>query len=246
MTRARLLSLRIGATSCLLLLLFVAVRSLWYPTGFFQLFGIGKLFLIVAIAALIAGPVLSAVVFKPGKKHLVIDLLVLAVIELVIIVWGAYEIAARRPVYAVFAVDRFEAVSAHEVDIANLQYPNLRGRPATWPRLVYAELPTDVDAMNRLIDETVLYGMSDIDRRPEFWKPYPQGLATLKQVAIPLEELLAGEDTRAALVREWLQIQPLSAADYLYLPIRGSKGDGTAILHADIAYPVDVLPVDPW
>ncbi|MGI9222702.1 MAG: hypothetical protein ACR2QS_16875 [Woeseiaceae bacterium] len=246
MTRARLFSLRISATLCLLLPLFVVVRTLWYPSGYFEIFGVGKLLLIVAVAALVAGPVLSAVVYKPGKKSLVFDLLVLACIEIVIVGWGTYEIAERRPVYTVFAVDRFEAVAAGEVDAARLRYTALLGRSATAPRLIYAELPTDVDAMNRLIDETVLYGMADIDRRPEFWKPYPQGMPALKQAAIPLRKLLVEDGLQAAMLRDWLQQRSLRAADYLFLPIRGSKADGTVILHADVGYPVDVIAVDPW
>ena len=246
MTRARLFSLRIGVTLGVLVLLFATVRLLWFPGGYFQIFGIPKLFLVAAVAAIVAGPVLSAVVYKPGKKGLKTDLVVLAVIEVAIWAWAAYEFAERRPAFAVFAVDRFEAVAAREVELAQIHDPGLADRPGTAPRLVYAELPTDPEVMNRLIDETVLYGMADIDRRPEFWKPYPQGISALKQAAQPLQALLRSGDARAPYVRRWLQKRSLSADDFLYLPVQGSKADGTIILHADIGYPVGVLPIDPW
>jgi hypothetical protein len=246
MTRARLFSLRIGATLGALVLLFATVRLLWFPGGYFQIFGIPKLLLVAAVAAIVAGPVLSTVVYKPGKKGLKSDLVVLAVIEFVIWGWAAYEFSERRPVFAVFAVDRFEAVAATEIDLAQIRYPGLSHWPATAPRLVYAELPTDPEVMSRLIDETVLYGMADIDRRPEFWKPYPQGIAVLKQAAQPLQTLLTSGDTRAPYVRRWLRKQSLLADDFLYLPVQGSRADGTIVLHADIGYPVDVLPIDPW
>ena len=246
MTRATLFSLRVCATLALLVLLYATVRLLWFPGGYFQIFGIGKLLLVAAVGATVAGPVLSAVVYKPGKKGLKFDLAVLGIIELAILAWATYEISDRRPVFAVFAVDRFEAVAAREVDLTEARFPGLSDWPATSPRLVYAELPTDPEVMNRLIDETVLYGMADIDRRPEFWKPYPQGIQVLKQAAQPLQALLAPDDPRASEVQHWLRKQASSAEDFLYLPIQGSKADGTLIVHADIGYPVDVLPIDPW
>ena len=246
MTRARLFSLRLAASASVLALAFLVIRLLWFPSGYFQIFGVGKLFLMMAGAALIVGPTLSTLVFRPGKKGLKFDLGVLAAVELIAIAWGMTEIAARRPVYAVFAVDRFEAVAAAEIDMAQIRYAEHVDWPGQGPRLAYAELPTDVEVMNRLIDETVLYGMADIDRRPEFWKPYPRGLVVIKAAAAPLSDLLSIDDSRGAVIHKWLRSRKMSAAELVFLPIRGSKGDGAIILHADIGYPVDVLPVDPW
>ncbi|MGI9200165.1 MAG: hypothetical protein ACR2QL_03845 [Woeseiaceae bacterium] len=246
MTRARLFSLRFAASASVLALAFLLVRLLWFPSGYFQIFGVGKLFLMMAGAALIVGPALSTLFFKPGKKGMKFDLIALAAVELMAVGWGMTEIAARRPVYAVFAVDRFEAVAAAEIDMTQIRYAEHVDLPGTGPRLVYAELPTDGEVMNRLIDETVLYGMADIDRRPEFWKPYPQGVVALKTAAAPLTDLLRAGDSRAAVIDKWLRGQKMTASELLFLPIRGRKGDGTIILHADIGYPVAVLPVDPW
>ncbi len=122
----------------------------------------------------------------------------------------------------------------------------LAARPWITPRLIYAELPTDVDVMNRLIDETVILGMQDIDRRPEFWKAYAQGMSFIKEAAIPLSTLLSANDVRAGPINEWLARQELSADAYLYLPVRGRAADGMMILHADTGYPVDLLAIDPW
>ena len=246
MTRARLFQLRFTLSASVLLLAFVVVRLLWYPSGYFQIFGAGKLFLMLAAVVLVVGSGLSTLIFIPGKKGLKFDLIVLACIEIAVLGWGMYEIHERRPIYAVYAVDRFEAVSAAEVDLGQLQFPDLAARPGHEPRLVYAEMPTDVDELNQLIDETVFMGMADIDRRPEFWRPYPQGLAVLKASARPLATLLAGGDTNADVIQRWLDRRSASADDFLYLPIQGSRSDGTIILHADIGYPVDVLAIEIW
>jgi len=246
MTRARLFALRLAATTGLLLLAFVGVRLLWFPGDYFVISGVTKLFLTLVAVNLIVGPGLSTLLYKPGKWGLKFDLVVIACLEVAILGWAMHEISGRRPAFVVFAVDRFEAVTISEIDPNSLHKSQLAVRPGHAPRLIYAELPTDADAMSRLIDETVLLGMQDIDRRPEFWKPYAQGMPFIKRAATPLSALLSANDVRAESIKRWLAQQELSVNDYLYLPIQGRTADGMIILHADIGYPVDVLAIDPW
>ncbi|MDH3750191.1 MAG: hypothetical protein OEU40_06310, partial [Gammaproteobacteria bacterium] len=180
------------------------------------------------------------------KKGLVMDLCLLAAVELIALTLAVSMIHARRPYYTVFAVDRFESVSRVEVDATQMGFAKFDTRPGHEPRLVYAELPQDRQAFDQLMDETVFQGKEDIDRRPEFWKPYTVGIPILKSAAKPLEDLLRGDEGRAARVQRWLTEQDGARREYLYLPLRGKSGDVTMILHADIGYPVDILTVDPW
>lgn len=246
MTRAELFTRRIVPTAAALILAFVLLRFLWFPAGYFMISGVAKPFLILLAVNVIVGPGLSTLVYKPGKKGLKFDLIAIACIEIGILAWGMYEILQRRPDFAVFAVDRFEAVSASEVDFAQIRNTPMASRPGQTPRLIYAELPTDPEVMNRLIDETVFLGMQDIDRRPEFWRPYSEGIPLIKSVARPLSELVSGSNAHAQLIGRWLANQDLPVTDYLFLPIQGRAADGVMILHADIGYPVDVLAIDPW
>ncbi len=246
MTRARLFTQRFAATGSLLLLAFLVIRFLWFPGDYFVISGVAKLFLMLVAVNLVVGPGLSTLLYKPGKWGLKFDLVVIACIEIAILGWALHEISERRPAFVVFAVDRFEAVTVSEVDLGQLGDSRLALRPGHTPRLIYAELPTDLDAMSRLIDETVFLGMLDIDRRPEFWKPYAEGMAFIKGAAMPLSALASVQDDRAGSIQRWLAQQELSVNDYLYLPIRGRTADGMMILHADIGYPVEVLAIDPW
>jgi hypothetical protein len=59
MTRARLFAQRFAATGSLLLLAFMVIRFLWFPDGYFQIFGIAKLFLVLVAVNLVVGPGLS-------------------------------------------------------------------------------------------------------------------------------------------------------------------------------------------
>ncbi|MGI9272039.1 MAG: hypothetical protein ACR2QT_09710 [Woeseiaceae bacterium] len=246
MTRSQLFQIRFAATAGLLLLAFLMVRFLWFPSGYFGISGVAKLFLVLVGVNFVVGPVLSTILFKPGKWGLKFDLVVVACVEVAILMWGLAEIHERRPAFAVFAVDRFEAVTQSEVDPSQLAASGLDSSTGFAPRLVYAELPTDIDVMNQLIDDTVFLGKKDIDRRPEFWKPYATGMRVIKAAVVPVTDLLLPQDDRATAIQSWLERNDAQAKDYTYLPIQGWSADGIVILHADIGYPVTVLAIDPW
>ena len=238
MTRSRLFVIRLAATAALLLLAILVVRVLWFPGGHFALAGVATLLWVLAGVNLVIGPGLSAVLFRPGKWGLKFDLVVMACVELAVFTWGMAEIHARRPAFTVFAVDRFEAVTAAEIDYAVAA--------GALPRLVYAELPNDPEIMSQLIDDTVFLGRADIDRRPEFWRPYAAGMGVIKAAALPVDALLAPDYDGAATVQRWLQRHDADAADYRFLPVQGASSDGVVLLHADIGYPAAILAIDPW
>ncbi len=246
MTRARVFRIRLAATAFVLLPAVAVVRFLWYPGGYFAISGVSGLLLVLVAVVVVLGPGLSSFVYKPQKPGLRFDLIVIACAEIAVLGWALSEIHDRRPAFTVFAVDRFEVVARSEVDLTPLADSSLVTRPGHAPRLIFAELPSDPDAMNQLIDDTVFLGKADIDRRPEFWRPYAQGVATVKARARPLSLFLKLSDDLAGPVRRWLARRNANASDYVYLPIRARGGDATMIVHADVGYPVGIVAVDPW
>lgn len=246
MSRTRLFLLRLAATAALLSLVFSVVRGLWYPGAYFAISGAGRYVLILVAVVVVIGPALSALVYKPGKKHLALDLGVLAAVEVAAVIAATTVLYLRQPHFSVFAVDRFEAVALGDVDRAMIANGAMRTRPGHEPRLVYAEMPTDPGALSQLIDETLMQGKPDIDRRPDFWRPYAQGIPTIRDAASPFAVLLEGDDQRARAGARWLSRSGLEAGELIYLPLRGRLRDAAIILHADTVYPVATLDVDPW
>ncbi len=246
MTRAMVFQLRLAATVSVRLPVIAIVRLLWYPDGYFAITGVSRLLLVLVAVVVVLGPGLSAVVYKPGKPGLRFDFIVIACVEITILGWALSEIYDRRPAFTVFAVDRFEVVARSEVDLTPLGNSTLVTPPGHEPRLIYAELPSDPEVMNQLIDDTVFLGKADIDRRPEFWKPYSEGVAKVKAQARPLSHILTLSDGRAEPVKRWLARRHANANNYVYLPIRATGGDAIMIVHAEVGYPVGIVAVDPW
>lgn len=246
MTRLQVWWIRLAASAMVLMPLIGVTRLLWYPGGYSALAGVNKLLLVLVAVSVIIGAGLTTLLYRPGKRGLRLDIGLVAVLELAAVVWAAYEIHGRRPEYTVFAVDRYEVVTAREVDQQLAESAGIVPRPGHTPRLVFAEVPDDPSARSRLIEETVLGGMADIDRRPEFWQPYPNGVPAVLARARPLAELLQIADGRDRAVARWLERAGANAADHLYAPVRGKRRDAVMVVHARTGYPVGIINVDPW
>jgi len=241
-TRSRFFPLRLALTALFLLILVGIARFAWYPGLLLQLSGTARHLIVVVVAALVIGPGLSTLLYRPGKRGLLLDLVVVLVVEIAAITVVASDLYQRRPYFAVFAVDRFQLLAANEVDWGDIRYSELRSKPFGGPRLVYAKLPEDPSAIAALIDEIVLGGGVDIDRRPELWLPYPEGVQSVRERLISLDMASGG----ATAVEAWLKSDALDAADFGYLPLRGRVADASIVIDRSSGSPIKMLDFDPW
>src|SRR5690606_18525235 len=86
------------------------VFFIWYPAPLHMAAGVTNIFLLLLIVDVILGPTLTLLIYKPGKKSLVMDLTVIALLQLSALIYGLYTMADGRPAWLTFAKDRFEMV----------------------------------------------------------------------------------------------------------------------------------------
>src|SRR4051812_10341267 len=91
-------------------LVFSTMLLLWYPQPYFTAAGGLTLLLLLVGVDVFIGPMLTVVVFDPQKKRLKLDLIIIVVLQLAALVYGAWVMFSARPVYVAFAGDRFELV----------------------------------------------------------------------------------------------------------------------------------------
>lgn len=152
--------------------------ALWLNPGPLLLANAATTPLLVTIGiAMVVGPVLMLLLFRPGKKGLMID--VGAIIAIQVLVWGfgAWILWKDRPGWLVIAVDRIEAVRINEVDGSRVSGPALSRPSPGAPLLVAAHMPDDPDRRRDIMFEAVSGG-PDIDRLPELYETPGPGDAT--------------------------------------------------------------------
>ncbi len=106
--------LHLGVSVLILLVILVLMRELWYPGPWFELDGGWQGLRILIGVQLVLGPVLTFLLFSPGKSRAAIrfDLLAIGLIQVGALIWGLGLVERQRPlalvVYdtAIYSLDR--------------------------------------------------------------------------------------------------------------------------------------------
>jgi len=159
---------------------FVAlIWFVWYPDPFLN--AEGGLFIIGLLVGvdLMLGPTLTAIVYKKGKKGLIVDLSLIVLLQLSALLYGMYVLYQERPQYVAFVVDRFELVPAASIDTDELTDETLQTRVFGQPRFVYIELEEDPALRSKILMETI-YGGKGYTQRPAYYRDITPYLDTLR------------------------------------------------------------------
>jgi len=135
------------AISALVLVVALSVILLvWYPNGLIYAGGLTGLKILLGVD-LVLGPLLTLIVFSPGKKGLKFDLSVIGFIQVVCLCVGLTLIFNQRPMVQVLLDDGVYLLSAHDVTEYELK---LEAIPGKYPKLVMMDLPADVGSWNSI------------------------------------------------------------------------------------------------
>jgi len=223
---------------------------LWYPYPYFQAAGAWNVLRVLIGVDLVLGPLLTVVVFKPGKRGLKLDLAIIAVVQLAALVYGLTIIYRERPYFTVFAVDRFFVLARHDIDSTELAIAESEGRidvkPLRGPVLTVASRPTDEAQRQKLLDDTIFGGKPDIERRPEFWRRFADEAQQVIDRQRPLSALRAARPDAADAIARLTAKHGVAEDRIGFLPLTAKNRDLTFVIDATTGAPLDVIDVDPW
>ena len=222
---------------------------LWYPHPYFLAAGAWQVLRVLIGVDLVLGPLLTAIVFKPGKRGLKFDLAVIALVQLAAFVYGVQAIYVGRPYFTVFAVDRFYLLARGDVvpdELARHEHDRWLAKTLRGPLVVAAERPNDSAAAQRLLDETIVQGKPDIERRPDYWTPYSSSAAEVAARARPLAQLKAARPQSAAAIGALPTRLGVPEERLGFVPLIARNRDLSFIVDVTSGAPLEVLDVDPW
>ena len=147
-----------GAHLVISVVLFVAIIAmairLWYPPPFFWIDGGVQITLLAAAVDIVAGPLLTMVVYRPNKPGLVMNLAVIAAMQAGALTWGMHALYSQRPVLAAYVghkQNRFFPVTEAQTRGGPRSLEELRALSSNRPPLVFIDLPeNDAEAMRLL------------------------------------------------------------------------------------------------
>lgn len=229
--------------SCFLAMLALCLVFLvWYPAPLDTAVGVSSIVLLLVGVDVIMGPLLTFAIFNPAKKSLRFDLTCIVVLQLGAFIYGMFTLAAGRPAWLVFNVDRFDLVQAYQIDDRTPERVPEAFRFPPWfgPRWVAALPPEATDERNRLTFESVFAGI-DLPQRVDLYQPLELASETLRRRALPLDKLKEFNDSQE--VVRVLQRWPDADA---FLPMMARIHPVTVLIQKESARVIAVVDLKPW
>jgi len=150
MTKLSAFLTHLGISFLIFLIVLYVIIFHWYPPPFFTSDGGWQGIRIIAAVDLVLGPVLTLIVFKPGKPGLKFDLTVIGLTQLAALGWGIWAVHFERPIAAVYAEGAFHSITANVLKNQGLFGDKLKPFGDTTPVWIFSNLPEDPDKMQEL------------------------------------------------------------------------------------------------
>jgi hypothetical protein len=225
---------------------FGLVFWVWYPTPAFEAVGAFSIIRLLIGVDLVLGPALTLIVFKPGKPGLKFDLTVIALMQIVALVYGTYTLFKEKPDYMVFAIDRLEFVSKNLVDQSEIRYEELRSRQVTALIPVFARQPEDPAEFQSYLDSIMFEGKPDLEARPEYWEPWAAGVDVIREQMKSMDELVPATAEDEEKIQNAIEKYTGEHPDIGLLPVGSIEDDLGIILDRNTLEVLGTLYVNPW
>lgn len=183
--------------------LLALILWVWYPSFLFDTDGGWQGLKIVVAIDLVLGPLLTLVVFKPGKPKLKLDLTLIGLAQTICLAIGVYIVYSERPLSVTFVDDTFYAVSQGTFDFAGQPSSALDKLPGKTPKQVYIELPPDKAVRKKMRREQINHG--PLHARTKLFRPYHENaLKAVEEGGILIDDFLKKYPDSEALIENWL------------------------------------------
>ncbi|MEJ2181752.1 MAG: hypothetical protein P8Y28_15335 [Gammaproteobacteria bacterium] len=243
--RIRLFVGHLLVTLLVLSVIAFAALSWWSPEPYMTAEGGWPILIILVVVGIVVGPLLTLLLYKPGKKGLLLDLVLVGIVQVGVIALGAFTIFDQRPVFLVFAVDRFTLVSKGDIDIsllgANVSLPHFSQKPIP----VYARMPEIEDEKSKLMQE-VLEGKPDLEFRSEYYEPMRSNISALVSRSIDNKNISDNSSHTADAINDFVDQHCLIVDRCVFFPLIGKKKEMLLVLNRENGKVVGAVNIDPW
>jgi hypothetical protein len=215
----------------------------WYPAPMLTAIGGHQIFFLIVGIDVIVGPLLTLVVFKPGKRSLVFDVLVIVTLQIGALIYGVSALLEARPVYIAALGEKFQVIQAPEMSRMHFTNPD-HTLPWFGPKVVGVRVPADKKARGEA--SSALEMGVGAGHFQKFHVSYADIAKEVASKASPIAKLKAHNPKDHAAIDAWLANRGLSEAEVVFQPVQISTTDYAMILARDSGSVIGIAPFRPW
>jgi hypothetical protein len=184
--RFKAFSIHLISSASVLTLILSGLYLGWYRWPGWYLTDVTKVILVMIGVDVVLGPTLTFIVAnnKKPRRELVRDLGIIVAVQLCALIYGSLSLWDGRPLYYAYSESVLQQVQAYDIDseeakVGREQNPTLAPHWYSLPRWIWAPLPQDVDARQKIVSSAIAGG-DDVISMPKYYRQWSDGSAELK------------------------------------------------------------------
>ncbi len=248
-TRFKAFTIHIGISIAIFLCLLVLLLGYWYKPPFFTLSDGPKAIQIIIFVDLVLGPLLTLIVFKPGKPGLKFDLSLIAVFQISALAYGVWMVQLARPATVFLSYDALYIASYETIKESNIPESEIDKIIGLEPTFFYIDLPKDQPDFIATAMKAFQEGNA-IEMLYQYATPLSfRNKQQTSTIAIDIKKYAALKEEWMVILQNFLTEQNRTLENTTFLPIKTRLGtyllavddtNGEIIDYLDIPY-VDTI-----
>lgn len=223
------------------------VFKVFFPGVYRSISGGQELFMILVAVDVVLGPLLTFAVFNVAKprRELTTDIALIVSLQIAALLYGLWTVYVARPVYLVHEVDRFQVVTAADIDPVELQEaaPEFRSLPIWGIQTIGVRSAVDEDERLRSLD-LALAG-KDVAMRPSWWRPLEESHRKIMEAkGKPLSALQGRKNYDEQAVQVLLDQAGIQPEEALAFPVVARRSNWSVLINRRTMSVLGFIPVD--
>ena len=241
MNRFKAASLHVVISLSIVTLVISAMYFLWFPKAYFSLMGGRELIALIGVVDVFVGPLLTFILFKPGKKGLKFDLFCIGVVQIAALSYGVYVMLQARPIFTVFNKNKFQIGSVVDIvpeELLKAKNPQWRLASSTGPQLVAIGEPDKKNKSETIFAFTV---SGYAYRYPRLYDDYNKHREEVIKAGKPLASLAVESAENKSAIAKFINKHHRQESDFLALPISSELSEMMAIVDAKTGDFIEII-----
>ena len=234
MSRWRAGAIHLGFSALLVGLVLLFSFLFWTPLPYFWISGAFFIVGLLVLIDLCLGPLLTTIIFKSGKKGLKMDLILIAIVQTIALLYGAHTLYSGRIAYLVFNGNFFVMLKASEIDSNALKdaKPEYQHTPSLGFKWIGVVHEAQKNQLKNGAEEPEMFGAY----------LYPKYYTPIKEIK---QDILAARESKDSLIslfpEQKLQIEQAvdKYVDGLFFVLQAQTGTALIVLDKNSLKPLN-------
>lgn len=246
MTKIKAFSIHLGISVSIFFVILYFIVFHWYPQPFFTTDGGWQGIRIIAGVDMVLGPLLTLIIFKPGKPSLKFDLSVIALIQTAALISGTWVVYKEHPLAVVFADDKFRPVPYYQIiEEANISVEEFAKLGDDYPIKVMVELPKDEQELKDL-KQKAFQELRPLYLQGELYKKIDSKFTEyLRSKSVNMAEYLIDKPEDMQIYQGFLKRQGKKAEDFLFIPLHSRYAEFIISMNPTTLEFIEALDITP-